>query len=49
MNEKNQATVTKLHNIAYYIVLHGLPFASFKRLLKLENFDNVVFTGAHEN
>ena len=49
MNEKDQATVTKLHNIAYYIALHGLPFTQFKHLVKSEKHYNVTFTGVCEN
>ena len=30
INEKDRATVTKLHNIAYYIALHGLTFTQFE-------------------
>ena len=29
INEKYQATLMKLHDIAYYIMLHGLPFTQF--------------------
>ena len=35
MNEKDQVTVIKLNEIAYYIVLHRLPFKQFKHLVKL--------------
>ena len=35
MNEKDQVTVTKLHDTAYYIALHRLPFKQFKHLVKL--------------
>ena len=45
MNEKNQKTVTKLHNIAYYIALYGLSFTQFEHLLKLAK----TFIGAYEN
>ena len=30
MNEKDRATVTKLHDIGYYIALHELPFTQFE-------------------
>ena len=42
MNEKGRATVTKLHGIAYYIALHGLPFTQFKPIVKLEKFHDVI-------
>ena len=29
INEKYRATLTKLHDIAYYIMPHGLPFTQF--------------------
>ena len=29
MNDKDQKTVTKLHDRPYYIALHGLPFTQF--------------------
>ena len=49
MNEKDQTTVTKLHRLAYYIGLYGLPFKQFEHLVKLEKLHNVTFTGAYEN
>ena len=49
MNEKGRATVTKLHGIAYYIALHGLPLTQFKPIVKLEKFHDVIFNGANEN
>ena len=29
INEKYRATLMKLHDIAYYIMPHGLPFTQF--------------------
>ena len=49
MDGKDRATVTKLHDIAYYIALHGLRFTQFEHLVKLEKLLNVTFTGAYEN
>ena len=49
MNGKDQATVTKLHNMAYYFALRELLFTQFEHLVKLENLHNVTFTGAYEN
>ena len=49
ITENDRATMTKLHNIAYYIMLHGLPFTQFKHLVKVEKLHNVTFTGAYEN
>ena len=49
MNEKDWARVTKLHDMAYYIALHGFPFTQFEHLVKLENLQNITLTGAYEN
>ena len=49
MNEKDQVIVRKLQDIAYYIILHGLPLTQFEHLIKLEKLNNVTFTGAYEN
>ena len=31
MNEKDQTTVTKLHRLAYYIGLYGLPYSKIRK------------------
>ena len=49
MNDKDRETVTKLHDIAFYVALHGLPFTQFEHQIKLEKLHNVPFSGAYEN
>ena len=49
MNDKDRETVTKLHDIAFYVAVHGLPFTQFEHLIKLEKLHNVPFSGAYEN
>ena len=36
MNDKDQETATKLHDIAYYIALHGLPLTQLEHHIHLE-------------
>ena len=49
MNDKDRETVTKLHDIAFYVALHNLPFTQFEQLINLEKLHNVPFSGAYEN
>ena len=49
MNEEDRATDAKLHGIAYYIALHGLPFTQLEHPVKLGELHKVTFTGAYEN
>ena len=49
MDDTDWETVTKLHDIAYYIALHGLPFTQFEHHLHLEKLHNASYTGAYEN
>ena len=39
----------KLHDIAYYIALHGRSSPQFEQLVKLEKLHDVTFTGANKN
>ena len=41
--------LSKLHNTAYYIALHGLLFTQFEHHIHLEKLHNVSYTGAYEN
>ena len=36
--KKEKQALTKLHDVAYYIVLKGRPFTDFKDLVDLENY-----------
>lgn len=49
MNDKNHDTVTKLHEIAFYIALQELPFTMFEHQINLEKQQGVDYTGAYEN
>ena len=49
MNNKDQETVTKLHDRPYYIALHGLPFTQFKHHIHLEKLHNASYAGVCEN
>ena len=49
MNDKNHNTVTKLHEIAFYIALQELPFTMFEHQINLEKQQGVDYTGAYEN
>ena len=49
MSEKENQTVEKLHEIAFYLVLKGHPFTNFQDQTKLEKLLGVKYTGAYEN
>ena len=49
MNDKDRETVTKLHDIAFYVALHNLQFTQCEQLINLEKLHNVPFSGAYEN
>ena len=49
MNDKDRETVTKFHDIAYYIELHGPPFTQFEHHIHLEKSNKVSYTGTYEN
>ena len=49
MNDKDREIVTKLHDIAFYVAVHGLPFTQFEHQVKLEKLHNVPFSGAYQS
>ena len=48
-NDKDLDTITKVHEIAFYIVLQGVPFAMFAHQRNFEKLHGVDYIGAYEN
>ena len=49
MSEKDHETLSKLHDISFYIALQRLPFTAFQKEVALEKLHGVKFTNAYEN
>ena len=49
MGENDRDTVTKLHEIAFYIASQGLPFTAFEKQVELNTLHGVKYTGSYEN
>ena len=49
MSEKDHETLSKLHNISFYIVLQRLLFTAFQKQVALEKLHGVKFTSTYEN
>ena len=49
VSEKDRETLSKLHDISFYIVLQRLPFTAFQNQVALEKLHGAKFTGAYEN
>ena len=47
--ENDRATVTKLHEITFYMASQGLPFAAFEKQVELETLHGVKYTGSYGN
>ena len=49
MSEKDHETLSKLHNISFYIVLQRLLFTALQKQVALEKLHGVKFTSTYEN